>query len=46
MKRLKTKVFWVIFSLLTVFTLIVIMSGLTTNYLSEKNSTKYTGNFY
>ena len=38
MKRLKTKVFWVIFSLLTAFTLVVFISSITTNYISEKNS--------
>ena len=38
MKRLKTKVFWVIYSLLTLSTLAVIISSITTNYISEKNS--------
>lgn len=38
MKKLKTKVFLVIYSLLTVFTLVVIISNITTNYIGERNS--------
>ncbi len=38
MKKLKTKVFLVIYLLLTTFTLIVLISSLTTNYFNEKNS--------
>ena len=38
MKKLKVKVFFVIFSLLTVFTLIVFVGGTSKNYMERKNS--------
>ena len=38
MKKLKNKVFIVIYSLLTLFTLIIIVSGITSSYLEKKNS--------
>ena len=38
MKKLKNKVFFVIFSLLTIFTLIIFISSTTKNYFEKKNS--------
>ena len=38
MKKLKVKVFFVIFSLLTVFTLIVFVGGIAKDYMERKNS--------
>ena len=38
MKKLKSKVFWVIFSLLTSFTLIVFVTSTTRAYMERKNS--------
>ena len=38
MKKLKNKVFWVIFSLLTIFTLIIFITTLTRTYIERKNS--------
>ena len=38
MKKLKIKVFFVIFSLLTVFTLIIFISGTAKDYMERKNS--------
>ena len=38
MKKLKIKVFSVIFSLLTIFSFIIIVSNLTSNYISRQNS--------
>lgn len=38
MKKLKNKVFWVIFSLLTVFTLIMFVTSTTRTYIEKKNS--------
>ena len=38
MKKLKIKVFSVIFSILTFFSFIIIVSSLTSNYISRKNS--------
>ena len=38
MKKLKTKVFFVIFSLLTVFTLIIFVGGTVKDYIERKNS--------
>ena len=38
MKKLKVKVFFVIFSLLTVFTLIIFVGGIVKDYMERKNS--------
>ena len=38
MKKLKVKVFFVIFSLLTVFTLIIFVGGIAKDYMERKNS--------
>ena len=38
MKKLKTKVFFVIFSLLTTFTLIIFIGGMTKDYMERKDS--------
>ena len=38
MKKLKAKVFFVIFSLLTIFTLIIFVSGTAKDYIERKNS--------
>ena len=38
MKKLKHKVFWVIFSLLTIFTFIIITTSITKTYIERKNS--------
>ena len=38
MKKLKAKVFFVIFSLLTVFTLIIVVGGTVKDYIERKNS--------
>ena len=38
MKKLKTKVFWVIFSLLTIFTIIIITTSIVRNYMERKKT--------
>ncbi|MBE6157349.1 MAG: HAMP domain-containing histidine kinase [Firmicutes bacterium] len=38
MKKLKNKVFWVIFSLLTVFTFIIFTTSITRTYIERRNS--------
>ena len=38
MKKLRSKVFWVIFSLLTIFTLVIFITSTTRSYIEKKNN--------
>ena len=38
MKKLRNKVFWVIFSILTLFTLIIFITSTVRSYLNERNN--------
>ena len=46
MKKLKVKVFWTIFSILTIFVLVMLVMSTTKNYMEKKNSISRTLNSF